>query len=478
MSKILIILSLFLTSVCFRFAFSQSIEIKKLSETINSEESEFNFFQTDEKTAYYTKSTLGENGYQSLIYKTNLKNGNWQKGRYFHVGEHYSAGNIYFLNKTNKYCFTGCNEKQECIIFVGEIGSEPKRALKHKDNRTIKESDLIRETHPIIVQHQDKRVLYFSSNRRGGHGGMDIWLSIIDQEGNFGVPINLGKKVNTTGDEITPHYNIYNNSLYFSSDRNKKEKGFDIYIAKGELNLWKEAKEAKEFNTEQDEMYITFFSSKKGYFSSNRGDTSCCNNIYSFQYEEKKIDTTYINILNDTINLYFHNDEPKFSKKSDTTEITYKESYISYFQKKEEYMFLNNNKDVEAFFSERLKYNFNKTNLLLEQVLLQLGRGRTVEIKINGYSSPLHTNEYNISLSKRRIISFLNFLYEYNSNSLKEYLTSQQLKITINSYGEQGSEHNISDDPNNKIKSIYSVNAMLQRRIEIIGVSSQQVKKQ
>ena len=72
MSKILIILSLFLTSVCFRFAFSQSIEIKKLSETINSEESEFNFFQTDEKTAYYTKSTLGENGYQSLIYKTNF----------------------------------------------------------------------------------------------------------------------------------------------------------------------------------------------------------------------------------------------------------------------------------------------------------------------------------------------------------------------------------------------------------------------
>ena len=50
--------------------------------------------------------------------------------------------------------------------------------------------------------------------------------------------------------------------------------------------------------------------------------------------KKKKIDTTYINILNDTINLYFHNDEPKFSKKLDTTEITYKESYISYFQKK------------------------------------------------------------------------------------------------------------------------------------------------
>ena len=478
MSKISIVLFFILTIFHCYFSYSQKIEIKKLPKTINSEESEFNFFQTDEKTAYYTKSTLQEDGYQSSIYKTKLREGKWQKGKYFHVGENYSSGNIYFFDKMNNYCFTSCNQDQECIICFGEMGSPSISFFKTNNNWPSKRSgnkdgkNIFHQTHPVIAYHKDKKVLYFSSNREGGYGGMDIWLSVVDKDGDFGSPINLGEQVNTKHNEITPYYNINNKTLYFSSDRKIKERGFDIYFTEGKLNSWKESKVAEEFNTEQDEMYITFFNSKQGYFSSNRGDTTCCNNIYSFEYKEKKIDTIEENILKEPIYLYFHNDEPQFSEKLDTTEATYKEAYISYFQKKEEYITLSKIPQVETFFSEKLKYNFNKINLLLKDVLAQLNKGRVIEIKINGYSSPLHSNEYNILLSKRRVVSFLNFLYEYNSSSLKEYLINQKLKILVNSYGEEKSSQNISDDPKDKIKSIYSINAMLQRRIEIIEVSS------
>ena len=57
--------------------------------------------------------------------------------------------------------------------------------------------------------------MYFVSDREGGFGGLDIWLSVIDNDGNFGVPINAGSKINTPANEITPFYNKHDKMLYF-----------------------------------------------------------------------------------------------------------------------------------------------------------------------------------------------------------------------------------------------------------------------
>ena len=50
-------------------------------------------------------------------------------------------------------------------------------------------------TQPNLITHQDQEIIFFVSDRQGGFGGLDIWLSVIDKNGNFGVPINLGKKL-------------------------------------------------------------------------------------------------------------------------------------------------------------------------------------------------------------------------------------------------------------------------------------------
>ena len=151
-------------------------------------------------------------------------------------------------------------------------------------------------------------------------GGLDIWLSIIDKNGNFGIPINAGSNINSTNDEITPFYNHYNGTMYFSSNRNGGLGGFDIYKAEGSLNIWREPKNVEELNTPQDDLYLTFYNEKRGYFSSNREGAKfqnteyCCNDIFSFEYLSiQNIDTiTPKKGVQDylPLNLYFHNDEP------------------------------------------------------------------------------------------------------------------------------------------------------------------------
>ena len=64
---------------------AQGIKIEHLSEAINSYGSEFNFVQIDEKTAYFSSSTLEDEKYQSVIFSTLFKDGNWQKGKYINL---------------------------------------------------------------------------------------------------------------------------------------------------------------------------------------------------------------------------------------------------------------------------------------------------------------------------------------------------------------------------------------------------------
>jgi flagellar motor protein MotB len=78
----------------------------------------------------------------------------------------------------------------------------------------------------------DGRTLYFSSNRPGGHGGMDIWASTLTADDVWGEPVNLGDTINTKGNESSPFIHFDNNSLYFSSDSLPGLGGSDIFLSR------------------------------------------------------------------------------------------------------------------------------------------------------------------------------------------------------------------------------------------------------
>ncbi len=122
------------------------------------------------------------------------------------------------------------------------------------------------------------------------------------------------------------------------------------------------------------------------------------------------------------------------------------------------------------FFTNKLKANFNKLDEVLGKIKSALEKGQNIELQIKGYASPLFASHYNINLSKRRISSLLNYMYDFQNGSITQYLTNQQLVLTELPFGESKSHNNVSDNPKNKKESIYSVEAAMSRKIEIVRI--------
>ena len=126
--------------------------------------------------------------------------------------------------------------------------------------------------------------------------------------------------------------------------------------------------------------------------------------------------------------------------------------------------------NVSTFFEDSLKGNFNKLKRIFSHILADLKLGKKLQLHVKGFSSPLHKREYNINLSKRRIQSFVNYLRLYENMSFSPFLKSGFLEIIQLPFGESKSTKKVSDNPNDRLNSIYSLNAILERRIEIIDV--------
>ena len=80
------------------------------------------------------------------------------------------------------------------------------------------------ETHACISK--DGNTLYFTSDREGSLGGMDIFKSTKDAKGNWGEPENMGPKVNTKFNEATPFISPDGKYLFFSSEGHNSIGGF------------------------------------------------------------------------------------------------------------------------------------------------------------------------------------------------------------------------------------------------------------
>lgn len=145
--------------------------------------------------------------------------------------------------------------------------------------------DSLISAHPSISYDGD--TLYFVSDKIGGFGGKDIWMS-VKSGAEFGRPINLGDKINTPGNEIFPFIHP-DGTLYFSSEYHIGLGGFDIFKAtKDEAGAWQVENMKTPINSSSDDFGITFAQGEevKGLFSSNRKG-SRLDDIYSFYLPPK-----------------------------------------------------------------------------------------------------------------------------------------------------------------------------------------------
>ena len=137
--------------------------------------------------------------------------------------------------------------------------------------------------HPSLNASGD--TLYFVSDAPGGYGGKDIYMAILD--GSEWTDIqNLGPQINTTDDELYPHFRA-DGRLYFASKGHPGYGGLDLFYAVRRDTVWDLFNMGAPFNSANDDFGITFAGvTEKGFFSSNRGQKRGYDQIYSFYLPE------------------------------------------------------------------------------------------------------------------------------------------------------------------------------------------------
>lgn len=215
----------------------------------------------------------------------------WQKPVFAEKNStNFNDGSMTFDAKFATMYFTQCGgekgKSEKCAIY--EVKKQGPEWLIGDALEFCKSDTAHNYGHPALSP--DGKTLYFSSDREGGFGGMDIWaVTYSKRSKSWGTPVNLGADINTKGYEVFPYFNQHDNKLYFSSDGWPGLGGWDIFNAEptDDITKWKERENLKEpLNSGGNDFGITFNNKAEnknsGFFSSNRGDRKQHYDIYEF----------------------------------------------------------------------------------------------------------------------------------------------------------------------------------------------------
>ena len=128
----------------------------------------------------------------------------------------------------------------------------------------------------------DGRTLYFCSNRPGGAGGIDIYRANVDNSGRFGRPVNMGREINTPGDDMFPYVSA-DSKLYFASDGHPGLGRLDLFVATRNEDEIAIENLGQPFNSRFDDFALVLADTVSGYFSSNREGGKGDDDIYFFE---------------------------------------------------------------------------------------------------------------------------------------------------------------------------------------------------
>ena len=181
--------------------------------------------------------------------------------------------------------FTRCSSDPDYPRYAEIWQSQRSDASWSKPTKCVISRDTLTSfAHPAVSP--DGQWLYFVSDAQGGEGGLDIWRTRILESG-FGGMENLGRPINTAGDEMFPSFRP-NGDLYFSSDGHPGMGGLDIFIAH-EDSIRGTIVENQQYplNSSADDFGMTFEGvHNRGYFSSSRNDGKGWEHIFSFECPE------------------------------------------------------------------------------------------------------------------------------------------------------------------------------------------------
>ena len=259
----------------------------KILEGISTKEDEYLFtLSPDNEIAYFTrnvqlppeKTAWGSDNkkYREMFMYSILEEGKFDKGQPmpppFNIHENEGGATVTLDNKTLYYTvceYLQVKKYQNCDIYRSGYKNDKWGAIEALDSN-INSPDSW-ESQPSISS--DGKTLYFVSDRAGGFGGYDIYVSHKDENGKWSPAENLGKVINSKGNEKAPFIHPDNRTLYFSSDGRDGLGGYDIYYSRmNDDGTWSEPKNiGYPINTRFDDVgFYVSTDGHKGYFASNK----------------------------------------------------------------------------------------------------------------------------------------------------------------------------------------------------------------
>ena len=201
----------------------ERVSSKNIGEPVNDENSNFGaVISGDGETMVYTSYT--RNYIDNFVVRK--ENGVWMSPKKISEnisGKFYLKSSSMSFDGEELYLVTDDIERNDIFVSYKE-GKSWGEAEKLGKTINGKKSN---ETHACISK--DKNTLYFTSDREGGQGGLDIYKATRDSKGAWGEAVNLGPEINTPFDEETPFITLDDKYLFFSSKGHSSIGGFDIF---------------------------------------------------------------------------------------------------------------------------------------------------------------------------------------------------------------------------------------------------------
>ena len=196
-----------------------------------------------------------------------------------------SEGSGVFNQAGDKFYFSECSSQRHCRLLMSHWqGDEWSKPLPLNEQVNMPGYST---KHPALSTGGD--TLFFASDRPGGYGQFDIWMSTATN-GIWQSPINLGEPVNTARNEVSPAFHVGERVLLFASNGQTGVGGYDLYLTYEQLSTSNRSvvNLGYPFNSPKDDLYLCL-RERQALLTSNRDNEDGNFDIYSFQLQSQDI---------------------------------------------------------------------------------------------------------------------------------------------------------------------------------------------
>jgi outer membrane protein OmpA-like peptidoglycan-associated protein/tetratricopeptide (TPR) repeat protein len=262
---------------------------RPLSDTVNHFEMQyFPVLTADQQSLIFTRRLgPGPNDDEDLVISRKDNKGRWTPPVSISqsINTRLNEGTCTISADGRRLIFTSCSGRDgigSCDLYqsikIGNDWTEPKN-LGFNVNSTSWESQ------PSLSA--DGRTLYFVSDRRSGLGRRDIWISQLNEKGEWTKAVNAGNRINSQYDEISPFIHVNNRTLFFASNGLPGFGGYDIFYSEKDSTGWSAPKNIGGPVNNHDDQFSLFITAdgKKGYYSHEQATSGGESNSKIFEVD-------------------------------------------------------------------------------------------------------------------------------------------------------------------------------------------------